>query len=135
MKHGYAKSRLYIAWRNMKCRCNLPTTIEYARYGGRGITYTPEWEQFIPFMEWSLSHGYADNLTIDRIDNDGNYEPSNCRWVTHKENSHNRGNIKLKDHVPEIRRLLAEGHSQKALARKFNTYPSSIHKIKIGEWY
>jgi len=74
----------------MKRRCVNPNLKCYKYYGGRGITYCKEWQNFIPFMNWALSHGYRDDLTIDRIDVNGNYEPDNCRWATWKEQNRNK---------------------------------------------
>ena len=72
-------------------RCTHEAASHFARYGDRGISVCKEWaESFESFVEWSLSNGYSDNLEIDRIDNNGNYCPENCRWVTHMENSRNR---------------------------------------------
>jgi hypothetical protein len=61
----------------------------FPRYGGRGIRVCAEWQAFEPFRDWAKANGYADNLTIDRINNDGNYEPANCRWATYGEQSRN----------------------------------------------
>ena len=89
-KHGLRKTRLFSIWANMKTRCQNPNTPVYEYYGARGITVCDEWkDDFQSFYDWSMMNGYSDNLTIDRIDNDGNYEPSNCRWVTMKEQSEN----------------------------------------------
>lgn len=90
-KHGMAKTRLYKAWTNMRNRCNLIKDKEYQNYGGRGIKVCDEWQNsFETFMEWAMSHGYDNTLTIDRINVDGNYEPSNCRWITRQEQNNNR---------------------------------------------
>lgn len=89
--HGEEPQRLYNIWCGMKGRCNNPNAPKYPRYGARGIKVCKEWvSDFTAFRDWALSHGYADNLSIDRIDNDGNYEPGNCRWVTNKQQSRNR---------------------------------------------
>lgn len=89
--HGQTKSRLYRIWHNMKNRCFYTNSNCFDDYGGRGIKVCDEWKNsFEKFQDWSMSNGYSDNLTIDRINNDGNYEPSNCRWVSMKEQCSNR---------------------------------------------
>lgn len=82
--------RLYSIWHNMKSRCYYRKSEKYKDYGGRGIIVCDEWRNnFQAFYDWAMSHGYADDLTIDRKDVNGNYEPSNCRWVTQKEQHNN----------------------------------------------
>lgn len=90
--HGASGQRLYGIWADMKYRCNPASKAMNAhRYGGRGIRVCDEWQvSFEAFRDWSHANGYADNLTIDRIDNDGHYEPANCRWVSAQENIRNR---------------------------------------------
>lgn len=86
--HGLSQTRLYRIWRHIKERCYLQTCNSYSQYGGRGITMCSEWRgDFQAFYDWAIANGYDDKLTIDRIDNDGHYEPANCRWITFSENS------------------------------------------------
>lgn len=83
--HGKYGSRLYRIWKGIKGRCFNPSNSKYPIYGGRGITVCNEWLEYEPFYEWAMKNGYKEDLTIERIDVNGNYEPSNCTWVTEKE--------------------------------------------------
>lgn len=82
--HGQSHTRLHRIWRGMKTRCGNPNCKAFPRYGGRGIRVCTDWIEFEPFRDWAITNGYADNLAIDRYpDNDGGYEPNNCRWTTY----------------------------------------------------
>jgi hypothetical protein len=97
-RHGRSHTRIYRIWTGMKKRCDKSYDSSYKRYGGRGIKVCEEWYSFESFYEWSINNGYADNLTIDRIDNKGNYEPSNCRWVTAKVQANNTSGNRILSH-------------------------------------
>lgn len=93
--HKMSKTRLYKIWKDMKARCNRKTTTGYENYGARGISVCNEWaNDFIIFYNWSICNNYSDNLEIDRINVNGNYEPNNCRWsnqdIQHNNKRSNR---------------------------------------------
>lgn len=91
MKHGMEGTRLYHIWCGMKCRCSCPTNKDYPNYGGRGIDVCEEWKNdFSVFMKWAFANGYTDELTLDRIDTNGNYCPGNCRWATNLTQQNNK---------------------------------------------
>lgn len=90
-KHGKMNTRLYSVWRGMKERCTRESSISYKYYGCRGISVCDEWkESFAAFYKWSIENGYKENLTIDRIDINGDYSPWNCKWYTWDEQQRNR---------------------------------------------
>lgn len=91
-RHDQKRTPLYNAWGHMINRCTSPTYKGYAHYGGRDITFDPAWGDFLVFAAWASANGYTEGLTLDRRNNDLNYTPDNCRWVTAQVNQNNRGN-------------------------------------------
>lgn len=94
-KHGMSHTKLHNVWISMNKRCSNPKDTEYKNYGGRGISVCDEWKGTngaSRFIEWALKNGYKESLSIDRIDVDGNYEPSNCRWIPMNEQAFNKRN-------------------------------------------
>ena len=77
-------------WQNMKTRCNNAKSPSFGRYGGRGIVVCDDWRNFENFKEWATANGYQENLTLDRVDVNGNYEPTNCRWITNAQQQLNK---------------------------------------------
>lgn len=123
LTHGLGHTRLNNIWCNMKQRCFNPSNPGYHRYGGRGITMCDAWKNdFMEFYSWAMSNGYNDDLSIDRIDVDGNYEPSNCRWATQQEQSNNT----------RINRFVLyedKEYTMSELARHLNVDYSAIKKM------
>lgn len=130
--HHKTSTPLYKVWKGMRRRCSDTKDKRYHKYGGRGIKVCPEWQaSFSTFEEWALSNGYAPTLSIDRIDNDGNYCPDNCRFVTLKENNRNNSITKLdKVKVRAIRNLYCQGGvRQIELAERFGVTQQTISKV------
>ncbi len=116
--HNKTNTPLFNIWRNIKERCENRNYKTYGNYGGRGITLCDEWQSFESFYEWAIDNGYEKGLSIDRIDVDGNYEPSNCRWATPKQQARNRRSTVFIEHNGE-KRSLAEW--AEILGVRFNT--------------
>ena len=94
--HGLSNTKIYRIWRNMKSRCYNPNVTRYNKYGGRGITICDEWrDNFEAFYKWAIENGYSDGLSIDRKDVNGNYTPSNCRWIAMSKQADNKSNSRL----------------------------------------
>lgn len=134
--HGCAHTgrviRLYSVWVSMKNRCYNPKATGYKDYGGRGIKVYKQWKKsYVMFEAWAIMYGYEDNLTIDRINNDGNYTPSNCQWTTRKEQAYNRRTNKLTiKKARQIRSLYFNVRiSQVLLGRIFGVSSPIIWKI------
>lgn len=110
IKHSDRYTRLYRTWINMRARCNNPNEQKYKLYGAKGIKLCSEWNKYINFKDWALNNGYSDNLTIDRIDVNGNYEPSNCCFISNKENA-GKDKIKIsKEAYLKIKDLISKGN-------------------------
>lgn len=96
------QSPIYKSWSNMHTRCHNPNFIDYKRWGGRGIRVCEQWKTFEGFLK-DMQGSYIDGYQLDRINNDGNYEPSNCRWVDRKTQCRNRSNNKFITHNGETK--------------------------------
>jgi hypothetical protein len=89
--HNKSRTKLYKVWTSIKQRCVNEKTMAYEYYGGRGITICEDWKNdFNTFYDWAINNGYKIGLTIDRINNNGNYQPNNCRWVTMEVQNSNK---------------------------------------------
>ena len=88
-KHGGYKTKLYNVWQKMLRRCDSPNLKQYKDYGGRGISVCNDWKDFVCFRDWAYTNGYSEGLTIERKNNDGNYCPTNCEWVTREIQQNN----------------------------------------------
>lgn len=129
-KHGDYKKRLYNIWWGMIGRCANPNNTSYANYGAKGIKVCDEWKQYLSFKTWAISHGYNYVLTIDRIDNAGNYCPQNCRWITREENARRARQIFSKQERKNIfieRKRL--NLTQRQMAKKLNVSRNTIQRI------
>jgi hypothetical protein len=124
--HGLCKHRLYPVWQSMKKRCNNPRYQAYEDYGGRGISVCREWsDSFQVFYDWATAHGYERGLCLHRVNNDGNYEPANCAFVTNKENnaSGNKRSHVSSNKYAALQRRVAELESEVARLKGFLLCP------------
>ncbi len=124
-------SKIHNTYIGMTQRCWDKNAINYKNYGGRGIKVCKPWHNFNNFAKWAIANGFKEGLQIDRIDNDGDYEPSNCRFVTRAENMHNTStNIHTPVQIRKIRSLYATGkYTQKKLSEIFNDSQGNISNI------
>ncbi len=134
--HNGHGTKIYWVWACMKQRCLNPDNKKYHRYGKRGISICNEWIEFKPFKKWALENGYKEGLQIDRIDNNGNYNSSNCRFVTNAENCRNKETTKLSiGDVENIRNSYDKGTSPKKLSKIYGVSSSNICRIgKRQSW-
>lgn len=115
--HGKSYTKLYGIWGSMIKRCRNPKDYHYKQYGGRGITVCDEWFDYTTFESWALSNGYAEGLSIDRIEVNGNYCPQNCRWTTDYTQMNNRRNTYYLEYNG-VRLSLSEWSAQTGLRRE-----------------
>jgi hypothetical protein len=102
---NYETTRLYSIWRAMRFRCRSPTHRSYHNYGGKGVKVCDAWQDFPAFRDWALSHGYTDDLTVDRLDTGADYCPENCEWVTREENARRAMVGRARKNIPKGMRL------------------------------
>lgn len=134
--HGLSKTRLYRLYWSIKDRCYDQNHKYYKYYGGRGIVMCDQWlNSFKAFYDWAIANGYDDKLQIDRFpDNDGNYEPENCRWTTSVLNNRNRRSTRLnKMRVGVVMFLFRKGITQKRISQLYQVHPMTINNIISGK--
>ena len=129
---GISRTRLYYIWSHMKQRCYNENDIKYHDYGERGIRVCDEWiDDFQEFRKWAINNGYEEHLTLDRIDMNGNYEPSNCRWATYRQQANNtrkNHNLSLfgETHtISEWSRIVGIGRA--TIERRINKYNWTVY--------
>lgn len=133
-RHGLSYTRIYRRWYGIKERCFVKNNPLYKWYGDRGISVCDEWLEFIPFYEWAIKNGHSDSLELDRIDSDGDYEPSNCRFVTQEINGQNKRSVKLNiDAAREIKLIYQKSSLNMAeIGRLYNVSGSAVRDIIYG---
>ncbi|HXJ55417.1 MAG TPA: hypothetical protein VNU68_02020 [Verrucomicrobiae bacterium] len=125
------KHPLYGVWRAMRARCHNPNDHAYPYYGGRGITICPEWSEFKPFFDWAITNGWSPGLFFDRQENDGNYTPSNCRFVLLLQSNRNKSNITITEaQAAEIHVLLDAGIPVREIAQILSVPLTTVENIK-----
>ena len=130
-KHGLATNGkphpIYIAHKNMMTRCYKTNSPKYHRYGGRGIKVCEEWKTVKNFYNWAIQNGWEKGLTLDRINNDGDYKPENCQWISLSENSgkNSLNKLTLVD-VKNIRKKIDSGEFYRTIAKEYGVNSATI---------
>lgn len=130
--HGLCNTPLYAVWQTVKQRCTNPRSRGYKWYGGKGIKVCEAWLSVENFYEWAMKNGYREGLTIDRIDPFGDYEPSNCRWISMSEQQSNRSSNHKITHNGETHTLSEWSHllgiSRTTLSNRINSLGWSVER-------
>lgn len=136
-KHGLCKNNMQLVsvWSMMKQRCLNEKSAVYKNYGGRGIMVHSDWINFKSFYEWAIISGYSDGLQLDRVNNDGNYCPENCRWASRETNMQNRRCSVGAERVIIIRQKLKNGATGLDISKEYNISPSIVSEIKTRKIY
>ena len=130
--HGQLPRKLYRVWHQMRARCQYPSVKCYPNYGGRGIRVCEEWNNsYEPFRDWALANGYQEGLQIDRVDNDGDYEPSNCRWVTKSRNCRNRRKKSVQVAAFGETKSIMDWHEDERCVVKYKTLKA---RLQVYKW-
>lgn len=124
-KHGMHGTRPYTIWASMKQRCINPNNQSYMYYGGRGIKVCDQWMSFEPFYAWAETNGYSNNLTLDRIDTNGNYTPTNCRWATLSQQRYNRNRKRNKPNTDG-------GYVGVNFRKDTGAFATQVGKVRLG---
>lgn len=131
IKHGYAKTRTWVSWQEMKRRCDKPEAPGYQHYGGRGIGVCDRWREFANFVADMGER--PDGTSLDRVDVNGDYTPDNCRWATTSQQGRNKRGLKLSpEKVREARALRADGALWKELATRYGCGTETIRSAVVG---
>ena len=124
--HNESKTRLYKIWVGMRQRCNNPNKVRYADYGGRGIKVCDDWDNYLTFKNWAISNGYDDTMSIERVDVDKDYCPTNCKWIPLSDQSKNRRSCNMLTYNGKTLTI-------SDWARELNIHRSTINKrLKKG---
>ena len=131
--HHMSGTPIYQCWSSMMKRCNDPRTRGYARYGGRGITVCKSWaKSFMTFYRWAMSHGYRPDLEIDRIDYNGHYRPSNCRFVDQVTQANNKSGVRIIEYQG---RKMSVAQWARELDTNYGTLKAGTRRGKPLEYY
>lgn len=130
--HGLHDHPLYDIWHGMQQRCYNSKSQSYNRYGARGIRVCEEWlESFTNFYNWAMRKGYRPGLSIERIDNDDNYDPGNCKWATSEEQNQNTSRTKITPRLVEL--IRADDRSNVQIAEEYGVDASTVSRVRGGK--